>query len=308
MGFKNLTFILLFALITSTGSRAFALSGDLQVEFRKSLLNREINIDKPFFYELSYQGKKSYVLGTMHIGVPASSFHPSVLEKFFRSEVFLGEIDLQKTSLNDVKNILEAKIKNRGYNPHALTNDVRAKLSLLDDEQVKNFEKIGMRRDIALLYGQDLIANYVNLWPALAWDGNDKVSMDIELQVMAKKLNKPTIPLEDVHIRQSAGHKPVHLTVGQYLKSNAQIEASISRLEKIIYAYVNRDADYFKKSISDSTIRRNQIWIPTLMESLKEGDAFIAVGVKHLLGDGGLLNLLNQEGVEIREWDTNQID
>lgn len=44
------------------------------------------------------------------------------------------------------------------------------------------------------------------------------------------------------------------------------------------------------------TEKRNILWMPKLLEELKKGNVFIAVGSLHLVYDYGLINLLRKEG------------
>ncbi len=44
---------------------------------------------------------------------------------------------------------------------------------------------------------------------------------------------------------------------------------------------------------------RNQQWLPILREQINKGDAFIAVGLMHLVGKDGIINLLRQDGYKV---------
>lgn len=48
---------------------------------------------------------------------------------------------------------------------------------------------------------------------------------------------------------------------------------------------------------------RNQAWLPTLEASLRAGDAFVAVGFGHLMGDEGLLAQLAARGLTLQRVD-----
>ena len=45
--------------------------------------------------------------------------------------------------------------------------------------------------------------------------------------------------------------------------------------------------------------RRNERWLPLLLPEVERGGAFIAVGAAHLLGDNGLLHVLEARGFKI---------
>jgi uncharacterized protein YbaP (TraB family) len=44
---------------------------------------------------------------------------------------------------------------------------------------------------------------------------------------------------------------------------------------------------------------RNSQWLPLLKKVIDEGEAFVAIGLGHLIGEKGLLNLLKQDGYKV---------
>jgi uncharacterized protein YbaP (TraB family) len=59
------------------------------------------------------------------------------------------------------------------------------------------------------------------------------------------------------------------------------------------YGFSSADMRAMKHDLLDA---RNQAWIPRLEEILDEGNAFVAVGVAHLYGEGSVLDLLRARG------------
>ena len=44
---------------------------------------------------------------------------------------------------------------------------------------------------------------------------------------------------------------------------------------------------------------RNKAWIPKIKNEMETKQCFIAVGAGHLFGDGGLIDLLEKEGLKL---------
>jgi uncharacterized protein YbaP (TraB family) len=51
---------------------------------------------------------------------------------------------------------------------------------------------------------------------------------------------------------------------------------------------------------------RNRAWMPKLLPALAEGDAFVAVGAAHMLGESGLVALLQAEGFTVSQLTTTR--
>ena len=85
-------------------------------------------------------------------------------------------------------------------------------------------------------------------------------------------------------------------------------------MNKLVDLYKNQDLqglyDYIVQSMTDETDNpeevkdrmldnRNQKWIGTLSEMMKDKTLFIAVGAGHLAGEEGVINLLRKEGYKV---------
>lgn len=126
-------------------------------------------------------------------------------------------------------------------------------------------------------------------------------SMDVEVQKRAKARRIPVQHVETLEEQaallgawndaflESIGPTPA----GASTAANDALTALCMRAD-LTTADVILDAD---DPISEALLpARNRAWMPKLLPALAEGDAFVAVGAAHMLGESGLVALLEAEG------------
>lgn len=131
---------------------------------------------------------------------------------------------------------------------------------------------------------------------------------DIELLILAKKNKLETYSLEEI-TRESAAIQafPMKDQEAALLHSIANFEKQKSEYLKLEVAYLRGDLDkVFEYSlhptennpifIDEFYTKRNLEWLPKIAKMINSKPSFIAVGVSHLEGEKGLLNLLKEKG------------
>jgi uncharacterized protein YbaP (TraB family) len=131
---------------------------------------------------------------------------------------------------------------------------------------------------------------------------------DIELLTIAKKSKLETYSLESID-REAAAIQafPMKDQETALLHSIANFDKQKSEYRQLEEAYLQGDLDkVFEYSlhptennpifIEEFYTKRNLEWLPKIMKMTKEKPSFIAVGVSHLEGPKGLLNLLKEKG------------
>jgi uncharacterized protein YbaP (TraB family) len=141
--------------------------------------------------------------------------------------------------------------------------------------------------------------------------------MDLVFLQKAKQAPKAVIYLEDVHLQQQL--------VDKWMDARA-LKAMLDDMEgvkkqnvEVLSAYRAGDDARLVKSINDPSqwkdmgltqadaaramdemlYGRNRAWIPVLEKLLANGEAFVAVGVGHLVGAKSVIDLLGQKGYRI---------
>ncbi len=74
------------------------------------------------------------------------------------------------------------------------------------------------------------------------------------------------------------------------------LEQDLDKLEEFITS-TEEYADYEELIMNV----RNRRWVPELQQMMAEQSVFAAVGAGHLFGEKGVLNLLAEEGYEVRQ-------
>ena len=64
-------------------------------------------------------------------------------------------------------------------------------------------------------------------------------------------------------------------------------------------AAYRRGEVFMNSETSLSIAFRNEAWMSKLLEELRRGDAFVAVGFGHLYGNKGLIRLLNERNLRV---------
>ncbi len=131
---------------------------------------------------------------------------------------------------------------------------------------------------------------------------------DIELLTLAKKNKLETYSLEPIN-RESAAIQafPMKDQDAALLHSITNFEKQKSEYLKLEVAYLRGDLDkVFEYSlhptennpifIEEFYTKRNLEWLPKIVKMINSKPSFVAVGVSHLEGEKGLLNLLKEKG------------
>ncbi len=253
-------------------------------------------------WKVSKDGKESYIFGTVHL--PSKQFEkiPAEVSDAIKStDICLNEIE------PDEKNQLEI-----------------AKGMRLSDEKNLN-DIIGTDRfsklaKIVTNYTPPISQNYLNrvkIWAALLFISYPKkgydLSMDILLYQHAVMLGKRTEGLETATQQLSALESFTTEEQIQILDDAiAEAENGYPTVSKIIKAYVSQNLDEMVSLFSDKEkdlpeqlkekylnkmlIERNLIFKDSILKYTNEGSVFAAVGAGHIIGDGNLLQLLENEG------------
>ncbi|MBT8493107.1 MAG: TraB/GumN family protein [Deltaproteobacteria bacterium] len=231
-------------------------------------------------------GKTSFLLGTIHVGVAATELSPAVWNALDASELFIMEADVAAAS-------------------EQATSRGRPALEVLDRGDWQHLvELVGAERARALatvtvdrLYGAVLQALYPRV----------EVSMDLALAGAADSRGLQPRFLEDWRWQIELGQR--YFDDGEVSEVLDPEGAGRRELDELVASYRRGDIESLARmaldprAIAESPTRyrelffdRNRAWSERLEPWLDEHPCFVAVGVGHLPGKRGLLELLRQRG------------
>jgi uncharacterized protein YbaP (TraB family) len=254
---------------------------------------------KPFFFHATKPGMANlWLFGTIHLGVAPDAIPDAVLDKLDHSERFAMETDINDPSLLSAIMRSDGKTLEQELGPKVWHQLACA----LGDATAKNLEHMKASTAATLLDVQGMPMT---------------TPMDMFLLLRARKDGKGIVFLEPA-TKQLA-------LLDKWMDAKS-IEASLQDLDEarkknieLIDAYAagddakaiemsKDDSDFVKagkshgefvQMMKELLLDRNASWIPEIEDMAKKGDAFVAVGAMHLLGDGSVIDRLTKNGWKI---------
>lgn len=243
--------------------------------------------------------KPSYIYGTIHI-MPKKDFviSDSIKSAFKTCNELVMEVDLNmdlKTQLE----ILELTMLPDGKTIADITtkeNSERIRNFCLDSINWKEskYNKTSRFQPFFLssLITQELI-------------GKSK-SYEIEFKKLAKKNKMSMSGLETIQFQMNllsevSNEEQIKMLLLGLTTDNSEFNKLLENyLKKDINQLVTlMNTDLSPEFYSDLIVKRNQKWIPIIIELIQKKSTFIAVGAAHLPGKEGVLNLLQEAGYKI---------
>ena len=254
----------------------------------------------PFFWEVEKEGRVSYVLGTIHSSHPEVREIPDpVMEALTQSRVFLPELDL---SYANIGRMTAAAFDFGGEPwkervPEGLYSRARSAA-----------DRIGLPEFML----RNLAFEMIPVFFALPPDEDFFQVMDVRLYREARERGIEIVALETIEeqlaVFQNLGDAIIIELIDEALD---EAEQGYPQYRRIVEAYASgRESAILKiieelKEQGDETYvtalldRRNQTMTERALPSLEEGGAFIAVGLAHLPGPSGMIELLQAQGFTI---------
>ncbi len=273
--------------------------------------------DKPLenalLWEITGPGisKPSYLFGTIHLIDGKDYFLPKgTMTALDRVNKIVFEIDMK--DMTDMSAMM-------GIMNKIFMKDNKTLKDLLTDEDYDYvsmyFQKKGMPMMMvermkpmfltALTYG-DLDSGGL---------GSSKMkSYEMELMELAKNSGKETGGLETIEFQLSLfdeiPYEAQAVMLVESIKSTEDTESD-GQLNEMTRMYVNQDINAMVSMIQDEDnnvegfeekllTKRNESWIPLIIEGAKKEPVFYAVGAGHLGGAKGVINLLRKQGITVK--------
>ncbi len=248
-------------------------------------------------------------------GLPASSYMMGTLKFIGEKEFYLPKEAVNKLKIcktfaieDQVDHKAQLELNKAVHFPAG--KSLATELSPADYEKITNFfasefkiPKARFDKEFSRLIPLALSINMTRM--AL---GENVKFYDIELLTLAKKNKIETFSLEPIELESQAIQSfPMADQEVALLHSIANFEKQKSEYKKLEVAYLRGDLDkVFEYSlhptennpvfIDEFYTKRNLEWLPKINKMINAKPSFIAVGVSHLEGEKGLLNLLKEKG------------
>lgn len=252
-----------------------------------------------FFYEVETPAGTSYLLGTTHVGVSFGEL-PSAVGELLRSVDAVGFETAPSAPLVD-EEVRELGLIPRGEPilSQRLPADVWPRLvSLLEGRT----EELRLRRYRPWLARFVLGLQFIEGLPRL------EAEMEAEARSNGTALFELESQREQLEVLASI---PEDEVLAALILMASDPEGARRQLQGIFDAYRRGDAAHFERTFLEPRdsgevellIRaRNRRWVAPIRARFESGPTLLAVGAAHLVGDEGLLRLLEAEGLVPRPY------
>lgn len=256
-------------------------------------------LKNPFFWAVERDGKTTYMLGTMHLGVDAEARLPKLVwDKLDAATTFAMEADVNSASA--------AKIAQRKVG------------KLRDDIGPAYWKKLEEALGPAVANALDnqkpmvaaLMLSLKHLPPTPPMDGvlhgramNQKKqivfleSIDEQAAILEKHMDARSLKMMLDNLDK--GEAQTKQMLASYLAGDPDAILTLMKQQKddaVAYGY--KPAEY-DAQMEDLLYKRNANWIAPLEKILAQGNGFVAVGTMHLIGPRSVLELLEKKGYKI---------
>jgi uncharacterized protein len=261
--------------------------------------NSNAPLAHPLLWSATKDGKVTYFLGTMHIGIDAEARLPALVwSKLAAAKVFAMEADLDDPQAAAAIQPVAGSLR-----------------QALGDEYWKKLEA-AMGASVA-----SAVEHLPPLVPAAALSMRGlppTPAMDKVLSARAVSAHKPIIFLEPA-ARQLAilgkwmdvkalkmmldelpvGEQRVQAMLAAYAEGDERKLLAISDGEKADALQHGYTAGEYEQEMNDMLYNRNASWIAAIDQLHADGGGFVAVGALHLLGPRSVLDLLAHKGYRV---------
>jgi len=254
--------------------------------------------------------KPSYIFGTIHIIDADRYFLPEGMMTAFESssKVFF-EIDMAEMSDMSAMMGIMGKI---------FMKDNKTLKDLLNEQEytlvTKHFEKMGL----PLFFIEKMKPMFLSVFANADFDPNslqngNMKSYEMELYQLAQSTKKPTAGLETIDFQISLFDEIPYEAQAKMLVDAISKSGNTEddQFKMMMDMYTSQDIEAMVSMISEESNeiagfedklvnKRNENWIPLIINQAKKEPSFFAVGAGHLGGKNGVIRLLQKEGWKVK--------
>ena len=254
---------------------------------------------RPFFWSASKDGKTTYFLGTMHMGVDAEARLPKLVwDKLAAAPALAVETD--------------------ATDPAIIGMGQRKSGTLRAELGPTYWKKLEALVEPRLLQGLDKMKPAITV-AMLSMRGLPRTPpMDGILLLRAKEANKDIVYLEaatkqaalldkwlDIRALKSMlddpekGLENTKAMLDAYLSGDEAKMIELANTQKAEQLKSGISEKEYEQSVDEMLYQRNASWIAAIEKLHARGNAFVAVGALHLVGPKSVLELLQARGYKI---------
>jgi len=268
-----------------------------------SMANSQTSTDQSLLWEIFGNGLKenSYLFGTIHMICPSDFLMDDRIKNAFEdADELIMELDMDDPEMTQ-------KMQQNSLNPEM--KNIRSSFSESDANALNEFltanygvglNQLGILKPFMLM---SMIT--VKQLPCEQIESYELFFMNL-----AKTQNKNVEGLESVEFQMGLFDEIPEEILLKEISKMVTTDDSIKEFEQMVSAYTAEDIDKLYQVIAENEMmgnfnelildNRNKNWIPLMEKNMKENQVFFAVGSGHLGGENGVINLLRNQGYQVK--------
>ena len=250
----------------------------------------------------------SYVFGTIHLIHQDDYFFTGDMDKAFQAcQVLALEFDLEEA--------MDLSSQMQLFQQAFMRNDTTLK-DLLSKEDYSTVEDHFQKMGIPIFFLERVKPMFLTIFSSEDLFGGGGLQIDelksyeLELLEKANISDKPVEGLETMEYQISIFDSiPYQVQADMLIESIIAPDDNGASLDTLIHYYKMQDLQKLDQLINAETTtsqyrpvlldNRNRNWIPVMEELMDNESTFFAVGAGHLLGEVGILRLLQAKGYQV---------
>lgn len=273
-------------------------------------------IERSLLWEVDGPGGPVWLMGTIHVGVDLGDWDdvpPELRNTIEHAELAVFEIDLEQGLDNEAMSAM-------------FYQDEQTLTDFLDDEQWEQLVELSEFPESQLEFVRPWVI-MVNLTMDSQLDQETQSAPGVDRSLRGHIEQRDI----DIDALETASEQallldellgvPELVEMLQELRDGGtpSIDGTDTNLPEMIATYRTGDAEALREmTISEEwqqerpemyegfIVERNHNWLPAIEAHLERGNVLVAVGAGHVLGEDGLLELLEERGYDIRRLGTSR--
>lgn len=252
-----------------------------------------------YFYRVRNGDKVSYILGTIHSGVPVNSLPVGILRALKGSRFLVTEISISKREAKlAIQNPAKFYVKMRNSNrteKNGTPLSEAAKRSLVEDLHIsKDVVEKSFDSECGILkFNEEGLRNSMDYNLALLASENRVSNYSLESISELKEKSATSIDHQNSCSLSTMLHNgEAKMARDQFLQAGE----TLSRLYR-----TGELSNFLNSDLVPNAALRNRKWLPKITSFFETDRTFLAVGAAHLYGEAGLLKLLKAKGYKITQ-------
>ena len=253
------------------------------------------------YYKISGNGlaNPSYLYGTIHVICKNDLVIDKALKADFEStEALMLELDLSdKNMAKTLAPLMMLPQDKPGYSDMLTTQQMDSLDQFIKDNTMFNMTLLGKMKPFAIIS---------LMYPKMVDCKID--AYDMRFAKMAQKQELPIKALETPEYQMGLFDQiPMAEQVDWLLDLMRDFNKAKQQINQLMNAYNSKNITQLEEALFESSpeyekyndlllYNRNANWVPIITNQVKARPTFIAVGAAHLLGEKGLVSLLQKEG------------